>query len=54
MTNGGKVSLMIGMVVLGLSPSFIDWQENTERRWQILAYYAVALGLIAAGLWDGG
>jgi hypothetical protein len=53
-TNGGKVSLMAGLLVLGLSPSFIDWQQAPDMRAQIYAYYGVALLLIAVGLWDGG
>lgn len=53
MTNGGKVSLMAGLLVLGLSPSFIDWQQSPDLRVQIYAYYGVALLLIAVGLWDG-
>jgi hypothetical protein len=41
------------MLAVGLSPSFIDWQENPQKRWQIASYYLVAATLIAAGLWDG-
>ena len=52
-TNGGKLSVMVGLLVLGLSPSFIDWQQSPEKRWQIYVYYGVAMSLIAAGLWDG-
>lgn len=51
-SNGGKVSLLLGMVVMGLSPSFIDWQES-DKKGQILAYYGAAIALIALGLWDG-
>ncbi len=54
MTTRGKVGLMIGLVILGLSPSFIDWEQSPEFHWQFVAYYAVALSLIAFGLWDGG
>jgi hypothetical protein len=52
-TNGGKVSLMVGLLVLGLSPSFIDYQQSPELRPQMYMYYGVALMLIAFGLWDG-
>jgi hypothetical protein len=52
-TNGGKLSVMAGLIVLGLSPSFIDWQQSPDKRHQILGYYGVAIALIALGLWDG-
>jgi len=53
MTNGGRLSLMVGIVVMGLSPSFIDWQQSPDLRPQMYMYYGVALLLIAFGLWDG-
>jgi hypothetical protein len=52
-TNGGKISVMLGLLVLGLSPSFIDWQQSPDKRVQIYGYYAVAFLLIGLGLWDG-
>lgn len=45
---------LAGFVVLGLSPSFVDWQQsdaNTRRR--IVGYYAVAVALIYAGALRG-
>jgi hypothetical protein len=54
MTNGGKWSMMVGLVVLGLSPSFVDWEQSPELRWQMYLFYGVGLTLIAAGLWSGG
>ena len=54
MTNRGKVGLMIGLIVLGLSPSFIDWEQSPDKRWQMYLFYGVGLTLIAFGLWDGG
>jgi hypothetical protein len=53
-SNRGKVSLMVGLVALGLSPSFVDWEQSPDLRWQIVAFYGVGLTLIAFGLWDGG
>jgi len=44
---------MVGLLVLGLSPSFIDYQQSPELRPQMYMYYGVALMLIAFGLWDG-
>lgn len=40
---------LTGFVVLGLSPSFIDWQQSPEKRKQILAFYGIALALIYVG-----
>lgn len=42
----------IGFIVLGLSPSFVDWQQSPDLRTQIAAYYIVAVILIVFGL-DG-
>jgi hypothetical protein len=54
MTGRGKVTMMVGLLALGLSPSFMDWEQSPELRWQFVLYYGVALTLIAAGLWSGG
>lgn len=47
------VPAMIGFIVLGLSPSFVDWQQSPEKRKQILFFYAVGLALIYVGLFTG-
>lgn len=39
-----------GFVVLGLSPSFVDWEQSPEKRKQIVLFYAVGLTLIYLGL----
>jgi hypothetical protein len=44
-----NASLIAGFVVIGLSPSFLDWQQSPEKRGQIVAYYAIAALLIVAG-----
>ena len=45
------VAALLGFLVLGLSPSFVDWQQADERqRGEILGYYGVALALIYVGL----
>jgi len=43
---------MAGFVALGLSPSFVDFQQekNTSRRLLIVGYYAFALALIWFGV----
>ena len=45
-----QIAAVAGFVALGLSPSFVDWQENPDKRWQIIAYYGVAVGLLYFGL----
>jgi uncharacterized membrane protein len=48
-----KVSAIIGFIVLGLSPSFVDWQQAPEKRKQMLAFYTVGVFLIYFGLFAG-
>jgi hypothetical protein len=43
-------SALLGFVVLGLSPSFVDWQQSPEKRKQIILFYLIGLGLIWYGL----
>lgn len=45
-----KLVAILGFLALGLSPSFVDWQQSPEKRPQFLAYYGVALALIWLGL----
>lgn len=47
------VSALVGFVVLGLSPSFIDWQQAPEKRKQIVGFYAVGLALVWYGALSG-
>lgn len=51
--NGKTLAGLAGFVVLGLSPSFIDWQEEPGKRWQILTFYGVGLLLIWFGVFKG-
>lgn len=44
-----KAMALAGFLVLGLSPSFVDWQQSPEHRWEIVGYYAIALPLIYCG-----
>ncbi len=54
MTGRGKVALLAGVIVAGLSPSFVDWKQSPELRGQMIAYYGAAIALVVFGLWDGG
>jgi hypothetical protein len=45
-----KAATLAGFIVLGLSPSFVDWKQSPEDRIQILAFYGLGLLLIYFGL----
>jgi hypothetical protein len=47
-----KAAALAGFIVLGLSPSFLDWQQSPEERLKIVGFYAVGLILIYLGLLD--
>lgn len=47
-----KLIAMIGFLALGLSPSFIDWEQSPELHNQIIIYYVVTILLIWFGM-DG-
>ncbi len=51
--NEKTVAALVGFVVLGLSPSFIDWQQAPAKRKQIIAFYGTGLFLIWFGVLSG-
>lgn len=51
--NGRTAAGLAGFVVLGLSPSFVDWQESPEKRATMVAFYAAAVILIYLGVFRG-
>jgi hypothetical protein len=48
--NTKTAAALGGFVVLGLSPSFVDWQQSPEKRASIVLFYAVGLALVWWGL----
>ena len=48
--DGKTLSALAGFIALGLSPSFVDWQQSPDKRSEIVLFYAVGLGLIFYGL----
>lgn len=48
--NEKTISGLLGFVVLGLSPSFVDWQESPGKRKQIIVFYAIGVFLIWFGV----
>lgn len=53
LTASRKISAVAGFLFLGLSPTYIEWQEHPERRVQIAGYYAVAVTLFYYGMLSG-
>jgi len=49
-SGGRQVTALAGFVVLGLSPSYVDWIQSPEKRKQMVAFYAVAVLLIYYGV----
>lgn len=43
-------SALAGFIILGLTPSFIDFQQSPEKRTQMVLFYALALGLLYYGV----
>jgi len=48
-----RIVAMAGFMILGLSPSFVDWIQEPERRASMVGFYAAGIALIWWGLWDG-
>jgi hypothetical protein len=47
---GRKLAALGGFALLGLSPSFMDWQQSPEKHIQFITFYVVAGGLFWYGL----
>jgi len=45
-----KVAALGGFILLGASPSFIDWEQSPKKRKQIILFYTAAIGLFYYGL----
>jgi hypothetical protein len=45
-----KLAALAGFAMLGLSPSFMDWQQSPDKHGQFLMFYTVAGGLFWYGL----
>lgn len=48
--NWKAIPAMAGFVVMGLSPSFVDWEQSPDKRKQMYIFYGVAFVLIYIGL----
>lgn len=45
-----KVAALGGFILLGASPSFIDWEQSPDKHKQIILFYTAAIGLFYYGL----
>jgi hypothetical protein len=45
-----KLMALAGFMVLGLSPSFVDWEQSPEKRKQIVIFYGAGMTLFYYGL----
>ncbi len=50
MNSSKKLAAMGGFILMGLSPSFIDYQQSPSKRKSMLAFYVVGLFLVYYGL----
>lgn len=53
MNAGRKTTALAGFVILGLSPSYVDWMQEPHKRPQMVAFYAAGLTLIYFGILAG-
>lgn len=51
--NEKKALALAGFVVMGLSPSFVDWKQSPDQRAKMIGFYAVGLALVYYGLLSG-
>ncbi len=51
--TGKDLTALLGFVVLGLSPSYVDWSQSPEKRKQMVGFYLVAGALIYYGILSG-
>jgi hypothetical protein len=50
LTTGRKIAALGGFVMLGLTPSFMDWQQSPDKHVQFVSFYVIAGGLFWYGL----
>lgn len=45
-----KIAALAGFVFLGLTPSYMDWQQSPDKHGQFLLFYGAAISLFWYGL----
>lgn len=48
--NQRKLAALAGFIVLGLSPSFVDWKQSPDEHTKIIAFYTIGLALVYYGI----
>jgi len=48
-----KAAAIAGFIAMGLSPSFVDWEQSPEKRKQMIGFYGVGIILVYYGLLSG-
>lgn len=48
-----KAAAISGFVILGLSPSYVDWQQSPDKRKSMIMFYSIGVLLIYFGLFSG-
>lgn len=46
---GRKSAALAAFVIMGATPSFMDWQQSPDKHGQFIAFYTVAIGLFWYG-----
>jgi hypothetical protein len=44
-----KWAALAAFIIMGASPSFIDWEQSPEKRRQVIGFYAVSISLFWYG-----
>jgi hypothetical protein len=44
-----KLAALGAFIIMGASPSFIDWEQSPEKHKQVIGFYTVAIGLFWYG-----
>jgi hypothetical protein len=48
-TGQRKWAALGAFILMGATPSFVDWEQSPEKHGQIIGFYAVAIGLFWYG-----
>jgi hypothetical protein len=48
-SDAKKLAAIGAFLIMGMSPSFMDWQQSPEKHRQFLGFYAVAIPLFWYG-----
>ena len=52
LSPGRKAAAMAGFLILGASPTYLEWQQQPSKRKQIVIYYTFAGALFYYGFFS--